>query len=423
VESKRGTPVQRAVRIVTVLIIAGLGFQFEDFKDWFPWMRTLQVRSYNWISKLGVRKPRPQWVLGVEIDDATFFQYLNLNKGDVTDRAAVARLVKIAAHADAAVIALDLNISRENMDSFEPRKSQNQQFLDAIKEAEALHVPVVLTFGFENRGPARHPEPNIFSNDELPDFGKTDVPYRTRVGFDEAASEPRAVPLVVPGKNVEDKANAAEGRDGKKNDVDYSAFGLEIVNAYEDSLGIVPRTRDKLGKQIARHQFVYTSFLPQAVFPKISAQDLLTGKAAPEMLRHRIVIIGGNRHISKDATEWLDNGLVPLEMRGMYRHANRVEGLLDNRLFTPVSPLLALFFDLGLGTLMVYYSGRSTGLSRRLGTLGVFFIPVALAYVASINLGYVVDSVLPLLLLFLHGFIDHYLELRGAAQAAKAQSA
>jgi CHASE2 domain-containing sensor protein len=403
-------PLERKTKIaraVTLLAVALAGFFFEDIKEWVPWLTELQVRSYNWVSKLGVRKPRPQWVMCLEIDDKTFYDYLKLAPGDATDRATLAQLVEKAADADPAVIALDIDLSWETPDSYEPRLSANRKLLEAITSAEKRKIPVVLTFGFEDPNSSnRQPQPNIFENNTLPDFGREKVPYRTRVGFDEAPADRRQIPLVIPGRR--DKGEV----------MDYSSFSLEIVDAYESTLGILPRTKNILAHQIAKHQFVYTGFLLQQQFPRVSAMDVLSGNEdAVRAFRHRIVLIGGNRHKSKQGGDWVDNHrLPPLEMRGMYFQANRVEGLLDSRISTLVSPWTALILDLILGILLIHYSGIKAGLGRRAGTLAVLFIPVLLAYIASINLGYVLDFVLPLLLLFIHIFIEHYFDLRRSAR-------
>jgi CHASE2 domain-containing sensor protein len=403
-------PLLQVVRIITLLGVAIIGFHFEAIQNSMDWLHNLDVRSYNWISKLGVRKPRPQWTLGLEIDDDTFYSYLKQKRGDATNRSALAKLVRAATDADAAVIALDINLSRETLDEFEPRITQNQQLLDAIVEAEKHRIPVVLGFGFDTIGPDRYPQPNIFSTSVLPDFGREDLPYRVRIGFDEAPPDMRAVPLVVGGR---------DGPAGKQ--TEYASLSLQIVDAYEASLEIVPKTKNGLARQIAKHQFVYTSFLPQSQFPHVSAKDILTHQpGALEKLRHRIVIIGGNRHVTQGGGNWLDSGVIsPMEMRGMYFHANRVEGLMDNRLSTPVSRWGAFFFDLILGGLMMYYAARSKNIVGRLRTLSVFFIPVTLAYIASVNLGYVLDFVAPLLLLLLHAFLDHYLGLELRARSKR----
>lgn len=392
-------------RIITIALIAVLGFFFEDFKEWVPWLTELQVRSYNWISKLSVRKPRPQWVIGVEIDDATFYDYLKLSGQDVTDRATLAELIRKAADAKAAVIALDINVTAEEPDSYGRRKSANEKMLAAIRYAEGLHIPVVLTFGFQDPNSRdRRPLDNVFTQYQLPDFSNESIPYRTRVGFDEAPADRREIPLVVAGR----RADGAEA--------DYSSFALQIVDAYEKTLDITPYTRVALARQIENHEFVYTSFLLQTQFPHVSAQALLTGNgSALERLQHRIVLIGGNRHENKGSSDWRDNHrLPPLEMRGMYFQANRIEGLLDNRISTLVPRWIALLVDLALGVLLIHYSGLGKDLMRRLGMLGVLFVPVGLAYIVSVNLGYVLDFVLPLLLLFIHIFAEHYLDLRSA---------
>jgi CHASE2 domain-containing sensor protein len=127
------------------------------------------------------------------------------------------------------------------------------------------------------------------------------------------------------------------------------------------------------------------------------------------------VIVGGNRHtrFPPPADEWLDDHKVPpLRLRGMYVQANYIEGLLDDRILFALPEWLAFLIDLTLGGLMIYLSSRRRTISKRLFVLGVFFLPVALAYVASANLGYVIDFVLPLTLLFVHAFADHYLHLR-----------
>ena len=60
-EEREPLPIKTKIaRAVTVLAVALAGFFFEDIKEWVPWLTDLQVRSYNWVSKLEARKPRPQ---------------------------------------------------------------------------------------------------------------------------------------------------------------------------------------------------------------------------------------------------------------------------------------------------------------------------------------------------------------------------
>ncbi|HYA96856.1 MAG TPA: hypothetical protein VEH49_02080, partial [Methylomirabilota bacterium] len=135
---------------------------------------------------------------------------------------------------------------------------------------------------------------------------------------------------------------------------------------------------------------------------------------------HRVAIIGGNRHASynSQSDDWLDDHrLPPLRMRGMYLQANYVEGLLDDRIRSTVPHWLASAIDLVLGGFMIWVSRRAHTFARRLLWLTLFFIPLGLGYVASANLGYVFDFSLPLVLLFLHAFVEHYLQLHRRAHA------
>src|SRR4051794_18268068 len=99
-EKEPEPPLLQVVRVITLLGVAIIGFHFETIQNSMEWLHNLDVRSYNWISKLGVRKPRPQWTIGLEIDDDTFYGYLNQKRGDATNRSALARLVRAATDAD-----------------------------------------------------------------------------------------------------------------------------------------------------------------------------------------------------------------------------------------------------------------------------------------------------------------------------------
>jgi CHASE2 domain-containing sensor protein len=227
------------------------------------------------------------------------------------------------------------------------------------------------------------------------------------VGFDQPAIDLRKVPLVV--NRINSKGASQE----------FSSFALETVDAYERTTGIHPLSKDLLKVPIADHAFVYTTFLPQKSFSHVSAADLLQDQDAKrksdamKRLERRIVLIGGNRHTRRGGSEWLDNHVLPpLKMRGMYFHANYIEGLLDDRIKSPVRRWIAFGLDVLTAVLMIRFSSRAKSLVNRIGLLLVFFVPVSLTYVASINLGYVLDFVLPLLLLFLHAFVENYVHSR-----------
>ncbi|MCU1303273.1 MAG: hypothetical protein JWQ87_3557 [Candidatus Sulfotelmatobacter sp.] len=388
---------------VTLALVAVCGYFFEEFKEWFPWLTTMQIRSYSWMTGLEARKPRPKFVIGVEIDDATFAT-LNLPIGGPTRRSALAKVVENLVEFHPAVIALDINLSSDPAaDEAQPRKSENANLLASFHKAASQTIPVVLTCSFDRDGRRLS---NVFADETLPHFGDPGCSYRTRVGFDNSASDLRKIPLTIDRLSPQGKSTA------------YDSFALEVAQAYEDRLGILPRTSKRLTRHIEERNFVYASFLAQNEIPHISATSVLKRDTATmSRISHRIVLIGGNRHAGAGSNEWLDDhGSPPLNMRGMYFHANYIEGLLDDRIRSDVPRWTASLVDVVLGVLMIYFSRKGESLKARLALMGVFFVPVILAYVASANLGYVFDFVLPLLLLFIHIIMEHYFHLRETAR-------
>lgn len=399
---KRKQTQSRILALATLVVVALCGYFFEELKEWFPWLTAWQIRSYNWVSQLEARKPRLKFVTTVEIDDRTFYDTLHLPSGGATDRKALADMLLSIAPYRPAVIALDINLSREPADDLPPRSESNEALRKAIGKVVEQRIPVVLTCGIDTENGYRRRE-NIFSDASLAHFADETVPYRARIGFDNAGDELRKVPLEVD-------ARASDGASRP-----YKSFALEIADAYETVLGIRQHTVDRLAKQIARRQFVYTSFRPQDEFPKISAADVLADKEEElHKLTHRIVLIGGNRHDPPGESDntWIDDhSFPPLRMRGMYFQANYVEGLLDDRIRSRVPRLVASVLDLGLAVAMMYFARLGKRLWARLALMGVFLVPIVLAYIASVNLGYVIDFVLPVLLLFIHVFLEHYIHL------------
>jgi CHASE2 domain-containing sensor protein len=384
---------------VTLVVVAVCGYYFEDFKEWFPWLTTFQMRTYNWISGLGARNPRAKFVAGVEIDDHTFYEVMRLGAGSVTDRKELGKIVRTVSDFHPAVIVLDIDLTREPADDDPSRKSANNVLLMGMWEASQQNVPVILTCGFNDDRQI----PNIYLEGQLPGFADSNNPYRARTGFDHVATDLRKVPLVVDRLSSEGQSRP------------YYSLALGAVDAYEEALGIQQRTIERLRHRISNREFVYTRFLRQEQFLRVSAADVLQrNEKELRNLSHRIVIIGGNRHTRYPmGDEWLDDyDIPPLTMRGMYLQANYIEGLLDDRILYALPEWFASLIDLILGGLMIYLSSRKKTIGKKFGVLGVFLIPVALAYVASANLGYVIDFVLPLALLFLHAFADHYLHLR-----------
>jgi CHASE2 domain-containing sensor protein len=182
----------RILAVLTLLLITFLGYRFDDYRAQVPWLTNLQFRAYNAISKLEARRARPKFVVGVEIDDETFYQYLKLPSGGKTDRSRLAEMIDTLVKHDPALIALDIKLTREPADSQKPLLTQDEALLKSIASAARSKVPVVLTQGLAAGV-------NIFADSDLPGAGAPDDPYRTRAGFDNAPSDLREAPLVVTG--------------------------------------------------------------------------------------------------------------------------------------------------------------------------------------------------------------------------------
>jgi CHASE2 domain-containing sensor protein len=197
------------------------------------------------------------------------------------------------------------------------------------------------------------------------------------------------------------------------------SFALQIVDAYERRLRIKPPSVERLRPTIEERQFAYLTFLPQREFPRVSALDVYKNDdAALSPLRHRIVLVGGNR------TRWpSDNPNPPVidmldyfhgpdgSMAGMYFQANYVEGLLDDRVQSPVPRWLAALIDVLLATAIILAINLLDGAARVLTVVALIVFPVIIAYTAMVTLGYCFDFVLPILLSLLHPALEKYLDL------------
>lgn len=154
--------------------------------------------------------------------------------------------------------------------------------------------------------------------------------------------------------------------------------------------------------------------MPPERFLHVSAKDVRAqAPQALALLKHRIVIVGSNRHKEFGYGDWVDNYESPMGiMRGIFFHGNYVEALLDSRMKIPVPSRLALFLDLALGVLIIWATRKPKKLAAALLTASVFLIPLIAAYVVFVNLNYCLDFVLPLALLPLHVLLEDYFHFR-----------
>ena len=496
---KERIEIGRIVGVVTTLVLVILGsYYFEDIKEHFPDITTMQLQTYDWLSRITSRKPRPQWVVGVEIDNQTFFDCLGLvSSNDVTDRAFLAALIDRAVAARAAVIALDINLDRDELDqSDDKRRSQNRAFFDAIRGAQQAGIPVVLTQGFDYKSlqplddirdgsdtaasPASGPErwnceppaagtskpassskPPAVENVATPAPAPVEVhdklPLRdteqaagpapeVRAGFDFAPMDKRRVPLML---------DRGESQTSEALEQQYPSFALQVVDAYELSTGITPRTAHRLRKEMRQGYFVYTSFLPEYShfdsgaessplerglyrldsllgiaaeapensppdfykFPHVSAKEVYDGNAAAlEKLEHRIVLIGGHREARQGSSEWLDYHRGPQgPMLGMYLHANYIEGLLDNRVKLRIGRGAGVLIDVLLAVLIMFAGAKAHTSWQRAMVMLVAFVLALLLYLVAAAFGYGLDVLAVLLIVFVHTGWEHYLHLQERA--------
>ena len=409
---------ERVVRIlVTVLLVGACSYFFEEIKQQLPILATLQLQTFDWLSHLQYREGLEAPIIGVEIDDDTFYGHLHLTgTEDITDRKFLAAVVNRAVKAHAAVIALDINLVADRLDSTDlNRKDSNRDLFEAIAAANKAGIPVVLTQGLDYK--SKTPLPNISycenaapdskpcckdaaldskhcdqplitiydcqtASDEVPN----DDPYHARAGFDLEPEDTRKVPLTVYISNQRL----------------CPSFALQVANAYDDVMGQRRLMSDKVANATETGQlFVYAGFVPdfyhreaasaddpqQAVldylnnqkaqnvppgaedpyrFPHVSALQVFDDdpKAIGE-LAHHIVLIGGHRHAAcipdaKDpskctpGTDWLDYHPGPTgPMVGMYIHANYITALLEHRYQLPYTRWQGVGIDVAIAALVI----------------------------------------------------------------------
>ena len=518
---------KRVIAILfTLLAVGTLSYYFEDIKQLFPDLVTLQLYVFNRLSRLTNPAPQRDWVVGLEIDDRTFFDYLKLTGDqDVTDRAFLAELVKTAVKARAAVIALDINLVADSMDSSDDcRREGNRALFEAISRATDRGIPVVLTQGFDYKSMRAlrniedsdrntlnriAPEPPqkcgpgdaaamahlpVFVADCLPPHDKEahSNPFRVRAGFDLAPEDKRKVPLIAyTDENVKcpsfalqvaDAYNAAMGWPSVMSRLEEKTEGgqqfvySEVLpeNSHEDAASEPSFLERALNKLDTTFRFSMTSDSgDQYRFRHLSAVDVHENRDNRQWLaanmEHRVVLIGGHRHAHATAEgvpegqDWVDYHVGPSgAMVGMYVHANYIQGLLDNRtpyaigrwtgvaidlgiaLFVIAIELLWVeqrwqrFFVLALGAVLLLMTHKIAQafdartwlrvlvyllvlavvwrvafhppLRKRIITLLLAFVVIALVYLTAALLGYGLDVLAVTVILIAHDMYDRHLQ-------------
>jgi len=401
--------------LALVFVLAAAGYAMDEHKaEVAPFLIDWESQALNVLTWADPRVRRADHVTVVEIDDAT---YRARKQGDRTDRHLLAALVRDAVTANAAVVALDIDLVRDPEDDT-VRARANADLLDAIRTAARREpaIPVILAVALKaDDGGGWSEVANIFADSALPVVDAApDLPARAPVGFVNSPLDQRQLPLVFDAKPLSGGSPQP-----------IWSLGLRTADAYDSALDIAPTASDTAPTRaaIADGEFVYGTFLPQSAFLHVSANDLLNGAPqARAALNHRVVLIGGVRHDAEG--RWVDLHDTPLgSMPGVYIHANRIEAILDERIKLPVPWWVPWVVDIALGLAMVIVSARARTPADQLGLVALFAAPFVIAYVAFVNLQCSIDFALPLFVLMLHLVLEKYREFGHRKETVKAADA
>jgi CHASE2 domain-containing sensor protein len=383
-----------------VVVIFLLSYYLEDIKDQFPWLIGAQLWSHGLLRP----EPTPKYVVGVEIDNDTFFGAMHRNgPEDITDRKYLAQIVRNAADAGASVIALDINLVKQ-LTNGETSEGDNEALQQAIDYASnQKQIPVVLTFQFAGGEPLR-PLQNAIATSVCVEPQNSAV---SRAGFDNAPEDRRKIPLVV-------NAVTPDGKD----ELACRSFALQIAAAFESRTPTETSITKVLGPQIEDREFVYSTFIRQSRFTRFSAREI-HDKSPAELngLNGQIVLVGGNRtswpteSSNPPASEHIDYYNSPKgKMAGMYFHANYVEDLLGRYYLRTVPRLPGALFDAALAMVIIVSIEHFAGWTRLVVVSILLAIPVVMAFVLA-SLGWCFDWVIPVFLSLLHPSLEKYLDI------------
>jgi CHASE2 domain-containing sensor protein len=350
------TPKRLANIFITLFLVGVVSYNFEEIKNLFPDLVTLQLYVYSRITRIANPAPQRNWVVPVEIDDEAFFKFLHLGEQDVTDRGFLADLVDAAVKARAAVIALDINLVVDGEDSSEQcRREGNRAFFDAIARANARSIPVILTQGFDYKTsiplenirdrthtanevpstpkdqnppspphctsddkPAPKLDPVVVIDCQRPPDEKADPnryqayqqaaanPFGARAGFDLAPEDRRKVPLITY----------------TNHDVECKSFALQTAEAFNTVMHwppIMPRLDPKTDQG---QQFVYAEILPEFSHQRAESDASLLSTILDKIDTK----LGFTREADRQDTYQLTH----LNARTVYDNRNDEQWLTDN---------------------------------------------------------------------------------------------
>ena len=306
---------QRAVPVLVVVLSFNVLVQLHWVRENLPFLHRGQLRFHRLLCSLAPRPITAKWVRMVEINDD-----LHQQLGEPTNRGFLAALVRNAVAGDATVVVLDFKLIpppkfADGQDAPE-RADQNRALLQAIQDASDKGVPVVVPCWLTQTAGRLERRPGIYLDRDLPladEHGKCAHRACARLGNINLPIDERQVPLVAP---MQASHPCSE------------SLALAAATAYDLAFDRVPLTLDKkiIKDAIAKHEFVFGSFIPEGGFQTTKAEKLAAvdpadapaNAAARAQCRGRIVVIGGKWRSDLGRGEFVDRYDTPAgPMTGM----------------------------------------------------------------------------------------------------------
>jgi hypothetical protein len=407
------------------LIAIILPFILDHFPDLAANLLHVDIKNSRWaqpgfwyqeLTLAGYRHPRAHFVRLVTSDPEK--EEPTLQGNACLTRAFEADLLIALLKIHPALIVLDEYFPQEMCPSNDPGTAKLKA---AITPVTAAGIPVIIgrySISREDQLEATTPPNMLLDDDEV--YLKPSVnfqagdPSRSLVsyGVTTIESDSRLIPLSWPTYPSEADFGAHRSRSPQP------TLPLQVAKVYGSS----PLFQWKLGMLAARDRDPYTSFLNMGDFIKFEALDIICGGArtprttqwescAPsdygiEDLRGHIVLVGDEDDGPFDSVV----GQVP----GYLLQANYMEGLLDDRVFSPVSPWITVSASLLL--FAAIESMFRLYRSRPIKAVVLAFCSIALAwlvcYVLVLAFGYYLSLWVPGVIVVLGEFISLLLERR-----------
>lgn len=336
-----------------------------------------------------------------------------------TNRKYLAKLLRAVGAASPEVVALDFRLRAPTPDgtpvSYKDYDEEIRDFIEAVKDVTARSTTVVLPKSLGEDEGGYILESDIYD-------GKLATGGKVRTGYIELDDDLRKVPL-----DLELKGGGA-----------LDSFSLAIVRAAEGTPPLPSHDNNSMPfggfmrpaefKQVTPSEVLHMAEAVRAALAhgtppsEIPAAD----KAVLESLAHKIVIVGANWHsLAYNRGPWVDSFDTPVgEMAGAYVHANYVNLLMTSGVNAPLheemNKGIELLFSLAVA-LLFYLPFRA--LWKFLAFFALAPILFFISYFFWQNLGFYFDFFIPMVLLFVHFLIEHWLHLREELAELRAQVA